>query len=49
MENTQIFPQAAISPLTNGKLKSRMLLSTCIRRLSHSTDHISPDTWAQHT
>ena len=49
MENTQIFPQAAISPLTNGKLKSRMLLSTCIHRLSHGIDDISPDTWAQHT
>ena len=49
MENTHIFHQVAISPLTNGRLKSRMPLSTRIHRLSHDINDISPGNWAQHT
>ena len=49
MENTHIFHQAAISPLTNGRLKSKMPLSTNLHGLTHDVDDISPDIWAQHT
>ena len=49
MENTHIFHQAAISPLTNGSINSsRIPLSTQMHRLSYDIDNISPDTWAQH-
>ena len=44
MENTHIFHQAEISPLKNGKLKSRMPLSTRMHCLSHDIDDISPKT-----
>ena len=49
MENTHIFHQTAISPFTNARLKSRMPLSTCVHRLNHDIDGISPEDWAQHT
>ena len=49
MENSQIFHQAVISPFANGKIKSRMSLSTRTHRLSHDIDDIFLDTWAQHT
>ena len=40
--------QAEISPLKNGKLKSRMPLTTRMHCLSHDVDNISPEDWAQH-
>ena len=49
MENTHIFHQAAISPLKNGRIKSRMPLSTRMHHLSNNIDDMHPDTWAQHT
>ena len=48
MESTQIFHLAAISPLTNLMPKSRIPLSTCLHRLSHDNDDISPEDWPQH-
>ena len=44
MENTHNFHQVAISSFTNDRLKSIMLLSTRMHRLSHGIDNISPNT-----
>ena len=41
--NTNIFRQAAIFPLANGRLKSRMPLSTLMHYLSHDIDEISSE------
>ena len=48
MENTHIFHQAAISPLTNARLNCRMPLSARMHCLSHDNDDKFPEDWTQH-
>ena len=48
MENTHIFHEVSIFPLTNTRLKRKIPLSTRMHRLNHDIDKISPEEWAQH-
>ena len=48
MENTHIFYQAAISPLTTVRVKRRMSLSIWMDCLRHDIDGISLEYWTQH-
>ena len=47
MEDTHIFLEVSIFPLTNTRLKRKIPLSTRMHRFNHDIDKISPEEWAQ--